>query len=544
MRIMKGKVTTSSVWVIQSLLLLLSIGFTASMAAESSDYAYPTQARDTLIGLSKRLLKNPQQWPALQQRNAIADPTHIPIGTIILIPRDWLRQESEAAQVTAVVGEATSDNVALKVGDKLSQGANINTGGSGYLTITLQDGSLVTINPASKALLEKLQRYQGTGLRDTQLKLDAGSVETKVKPQGDAGRFQIRTPVAISAVRGTEFRRAFNVADSLDRTEVTGGAVAVDGSKAGVVVPAGFGTISDSSGTPHQPVKLLVPPDLSALPSRFDDSMIHIQFSAVAGAQHYRVQLATESLFQLVTADRVVDVSDVEFTDVPDGHYWLRVRSVDTNGLEGDDSIREFDRSKRLPPPPQKEPGTDAFVTGNGTTFVWSNTDGAKSYHFQLAKSDSFDEIAIDRVTVESTRFDVESVAPGSYYWRVSAMDATGNAGSWSNPQHFLQKPPAPTIAEPVIEKKSITISWNGDATQRFHVQVATDADFKHIVDERQADATHVDLKRHSTGTHFVRVQAIDADGYIGPYSSSRRFSVPAPWWVIISPVILVIPFL
>lgn len=134
----------------------------------------------------------------------------------------------------------SSDLTALKVGSALNEGAHIVTQAGGYITFTLADGSVITLNPDSNLQVKKLQKY-ATGVRDTELKIDSSSLDVQAKPQGDAGRFQITTPVAIK--------------------------VAVSGGATAIVVANGYGTIGDTAG-PGPVIKFLPLPDLSAIPSK------------------------------------------------------------------------------------------------------------------------------------------------------------------------------------------------------------------------------------------------------------------------------------
>ena len=46
--------------------------------AAGGEFIYHAREHDTLIGICRRLLLQPRQWPALQALNHIADPRRIP----------------------------------------------------------------------------------------------------------------------------------------------------------------------------------------------------------------------------------------------------------------------------------------------------------------------------------------------------------------------------------------------------------------------------------------------------------------------------------
>ena len=518
--------------------LATAAGTTGAEAA--AEYSYRTQAHDTLIGLSRRLLKDPRRWTALQKRNAIANPTRVPVGTAILIPRDWLRDAPETAVVTTVVGAVTGDGVRLKAGDLLKEGEAIGTAAGAYVTITLADGSLASLSAAGSLVLERLRRYVGTGRRDMQLKLNDGSLDLRVKPQGEAGRFQIRTPVALSAVRGTEFRRTAG----LDKTEVIDGTVSVSGVAGGVLVPAGFGTISDEKTGPRAPVKLLEPPDLSALPPAFEDDEVRVEFAPVAGAVGYHAQVARDESFQSVVAETTSQAAVLDFAGLADARYFMRIRSRDGQGLEGADAVRSFERHQRLAAPQPGEPRADAYVTGDGAVFAWAAVAGAASYHLQLASDPEFTRMVADQDHIAPTELALSQVPPGTYYWRLAGADAAGNAGKWSPAQRYRQKRAPVMLPAPVLNAKSFEISWAGEQGQHYELQIARDTDFRHVVEEQQLATSHATLHPLGAGAYYARVRAADDDGYQGPYSPPRRFVAPLPWWAKFAPVLLAIPFL
>ncbi len=511
----------------------------------AADYVYRTQPRDTLIGIGRRLLKDPRQWRAVQTLNGVRSPTRMPQGTVLRIPRDWLKQTAESATVTSVAGAASSNGAPLAPNDVLPQGARIQTGEAGHVTLTLSDGSLIDLGPRSSLTLEQLTQYPGTGRRDTLLQLDTGRVETQVKPQGEAGRFRIRTPVAVSAVRGTEFRRSIG-SDALDRTEVIGGAVAVgtaaaqDGAGKSVDVAAGFGTLSDAAGGPRAPVKLLPPPDLSGLPADWGSGSLRVGFTAVAGAVRYRAQLSSDAEFRQVVAEAEAAAPPLDFAAVPDGRYWLRVRSVDEFGLAGADAVREL-RRHRLPDAPSlAEPVAGAFTSGSGPGFRWEAD--AAAFQVQISPDPAFATLAGEYQGTDRTWH--QDLAPGEYYWRAAGLTAAGERGPWSEMRRFVHKPapPAPSIG--AIAGKSLHLSWPARAGQRFHLQVARDTAFQHPTVDTFTDEREATLPSPRAGTYYARVQATDADGYVGPWSAPSRITMPLPWWALVAPVLLVLPFL
>ena len=68
------------------------------------------------------------------------------------------------------------------------------------------DQSELQVLPNSEVVLDKLSHHKHTGMVDTRIRLNSGSVNTRVEKQGPDSHYEISTPAAITAVRGTAFR--------------------------------------------------------------------------------------------------------------------------------------------------------------------------------------------------------------------------------------------------------------------------------------------------------------------------------------------------
>jgi len=515
-------------------------------AADADDFTYHTQAGDTLIGLGRRLLVEPARWRELQTRNAVRQPTRMPTGTALHIPRAWLKQEVEQATVVSVSGEASRDGGAVKPGDVLAQGAQVTTKGDGFLTLKLADGSLITLDPNSALTLERLTRYPtAAGQRDTLLHLQSGRVETRVQPQGKAGRFQIRTPVAVSAVRGTEFRRGVDEGN-IDRTEVTDGTVAVQGppTTPPVEIPKNFGTVSDAAG-PHPPVRLLPPPDLKAVALQWEGPQATLDFPPVTGAESYIAQAATDAQFQHIVAETHAPRPPLNFGALADATYWVRVRSTDAQGLSGPDASTSIHRHRRLDAPAPQMSAAE-IQTGGSATLSWSPVAEASGYQVQWARdadpsTTTADVHDLKVTTDQSVKIPLE---PGRYGWRVAALDAAAQPGMWSPVNFLTQKADVPQLTRVLASRKQLRFEWQNQPGRQFRLQVAHDPAFEDIAVEKTSSDSTVDLAPLGAGGYHARVQAIDADGYTSSWSPVRHFFVPPPWWVFTAPLLLALPLL
>lgn len=518
----------------------LLFGISASRSAPASistgDFQYHAQPRDTLIGLGRRLLLEPRRWQELQSRNHIGDPRRIPSGSIIRIPYEWLRTSAETASVDNLAGTVQRAGGRVVQGDKLPEGSVIETGGDGSITLDLADGSVVTLQKSSSLRLDQMTRVTGVAeAHSIRLKLQSGRVETAVKPHRDVGRFEIITPVAVSAVRGTEFRSSYSSEEDRAGTETLEGTVNVAASGAAVPVSAGFGTRVDRDRPPLPPVVLLPPPDISSLPPINTGALLRVEWHAVTGAKAYRVQLAADAQFHAITADMVTPGEVASMANVPDGDYWLRARSIDDLGLEGADAVRRMTQ-RQLPEPPQPiAPANTAKITGTRVDFAWVSAGPHARYSLQVANDTAFTAPVLDRSALDTAAAEVDGMPPGRYFWRVATLNARGEAGGWSEVRTYVQRPAMPMPDVPRLAGNQFDLRWQAMPGQSYRAQVSRDPDFRRIVLDRTLDEPHCSVPKPFPGTYYLRVQSIDSDGSAGPFGPARRFDSPVPLWAKIA---------
>lgn len=113
----------------------------------------------------------------------------------------WAQQ---ACEVMAVSGEAQRlDGKALAVGDKLDVGTTLRTGAAGRVRLKFTDGSVLVLADKSQLRIEAFSAAAAQP-RTAELLLEMGLIGQRVTPSA-GGSWKVRTPTAVTAVRGTEF---------------------------------------------------------------------------------------------------------------------------------------------------------------------------------------------------------------------------------------------------------------------------------------------------------------------------------------------------
>jgi hypothetical protein len=88
-------------------------------------------------------------------------------------------------------------------GMKLSTGDRVRTGSDGMLSILFSNGSLVTLKPNTEFKIESLNISEDKADIDYRLELTLGRLRAIVEKLDDESSFEIKTPTAVAAVRGT-----------------------------------------------------------------------------------------------------------------------------------------------------------------------------------------------------------------------------------------------------------------------------------------------------------------------------------------------------
>lgn len=308
--------------------------------AQGDNFIYRVMRGDTLIALSTRFTDSASHWQTLQTLNQVQETTELPVGLELKIPFVLIPEIPAQAQVEHVAGRAQVNQDTVVVGQQLNEGDIIRTSANGFVTMVLSDGSALTVPAQSALRLDRLRTFKGTGLTDTIFTLQDGSLESQVAPQGSGvGRFEIRTPVSITGVRGTQLRVHANEQGA--QSEVLSGAAGLSAGHAqSARLRPGQGAAVSTSGQ-LLGVKTLLPAPQLAPPVR-DGAQWRTHFAPLAGAASYLVRVAGDPEgTQLFSSERTQD-NAVSFRAPGSGTYYVMVRGIDTSGLNGADAIVPF----------------------------------------------------------------------------------------------------------------------------------------------------------------------------------------------------------
>lgn len=519
-------------------LAITSLLFGFGPGASAGDWVYRVRPGDTLWDFSAAHLKPGHRWQQLQAYNRIADPYHLPPGSTLQVPITWLRAEPARARVVAVSGPALTQlpgqppDPAL-AGQLLPVGSLVETEPEASLTLQFADGSRLLLRGGSRLRLDRLSAYAGGAMADTRLHLQRGRITNTVRKQasGGAASFQVETPNATSAVRGTVFR--VDAEESGTQAEVLEGSVAVSSGSRKALLPHGYGAaVSARAGAAIRPVPLLPAPNLSALPKLQRKVRPELAWPAVTGAREYRVLVSPTADFASLLVDKAYPDAKAVLPALDDGDYVVRINAVDSHGLEGRDAVARITVQARPEPPYAISPVAGSTVKDKQPAFRWSGVADAAGYIVEVASDADFTQPVAGAREFHGTEFHpAQPMLPGEYHWRVATRDRNGRTGPFGDPMPFVFKP-LPEVGEIGAGDDDglpgTTFRWQeGDATQRYRFQMSRTADFARTKVDQVVEDPQITVSRLGGGTWYVRAQTIDADGYAGPFPAAQTVKLP-----------------
>lgn len=404
----------------------------ASVGAQPEDadppIRYTVRKGDNLYNLALHYMHRLSDYRTVQALNKVRDPYRLPIASTLLIPRPLLKSDPLEARVIAFRGATTIDGRPAVLGTAVTEGGQIRTGQNAFLSISLADGSTITLPSQSTIRVQRLRRFRLTGEMERLFMLDDGRSQTEVTPRTNGrDRFEMRTHISVAAVRGTEFRVTVLDGGKAATAEVLDGHVGLNGGGAETVLDPGVGARVTPDGTTG-PVKLLPPPDLVD-PGRIQSEPdLAFRIAPLGQAQRYRVQIARDAGFLDIAEETLVDMPQASLPSVPNGDWFVRVTAIDRNEIEGLPRVIGFERHlNAIRATVEPLPGGRRFL------FRWQDLgEGTHQYRFLAAPAETPDRPVIDEPGLTAQSFVATDLPPGNYVWRVQTSGVS-NGKTYSN---------------------------------------------------------------------------------------------------------------
>ncbi|QPI63426.1 FecR domain-containing protein [Vreelandella venusta] len=361
---------------------------------------------DTLWDISEYYYGTPDEWPALQQVNAITDPIKLQPDTLVELsafdpfPLSVLYRSGDAWLV-----EENSESL-LMSGDLIEVGSVIQTGPGSSLTVQMRDGARAVVPSNSRIVLKR------EGERGITFQLEQGEVESYVPKNRMRRRaYNIETNAGVLGVRGTHFRASY--ADETLLTSVYEGNVAAQHrvNTAEASIDQGEGARVDGAGG-IQVVALLPPPENVAI-SSLPNEAIQVDISPPTQGRAFRAQIASDPNFLTIMRDQRSQSSQIQFAPLSPGFYHVRIAAIDELGIEGESAIFVIHHHGDQVSVNQEE---GAWV------FEWLHK-AQTNYRLQLAADHQFTQMLLNYELQNNGPLRISRLPGNEIFWRVVSLD-------------------------------------------------------------------------------------------------------------------------
>lgn len=410
----------------------------AAVTLSEPNLAYTVAAKDTLMAINKKWLKNPSDWSEVAKLNGLRNANVISPGQVLQFPLRLIKAQPQGAKVLS-----TSGDVSVATGASVAEGGQIRVGANSSAVIELADKSKVKLLPGTLAEVLQNRNY---AMRDSgssistnwfsgAVRLVQGSVEVLAEKTGKrATPLQVILPTAVVGVRGTVFRAAHEGGNS--RTEVLEGRVRADNpaQQSGGDVASGFGAVVDPKVREITAVALLPAPDFSTAAAQLNRPQATWSFASVAGAVAYRIQVASDADFNTVVRDIQSTKPQADLSSLNDGQWHVRARGVDGIGLEGFNAARivALNAAKPAPAPvalmqPITVSRASVRLVDGRITMQLPAVDADHAQITGVMASDAGLKQVISTQTVRAgTDWPLGQLRPGTYFFQFRGQDKLG----------------------------------------------------------------------------------------------------------------------
>jgi hypothetical protein len=390
-------------------------------------WRYAMHPGDNLINFARAHLIYPKDWVKLQRLNHIQDPYRIPIGFVLQVPLNLVKQVPASAKVVSVSGQVLlqqgqDTQVLLQTGQNLGPGATLITQNNSKVILEFADGTQTSLASNAKLVLDTMSLYSGGAMVDTKLRLQQGQTESVANPKHIKGNtMQIITPSAVAAVRGTQFRVDADGIRTLQST--LAGQVSLQAADSEVMVPAGYGSQAEKGKAPMPPTALLAAVDTTQFDTQFTRLPVVFDMPAQTAAVSWQGKVAIDATINQLAAEVESTTPQLVFKDMPDGQYYLSVHARDVYGIAGYDRVHAFTLNALPLAPALISPSAGVRIGDAQPIFKWQPVANVQAYWLEVAQDAGFQHL-VEQARVEGTQYQTaQALAPTTYYWRVASIE-------------------------------------------------------------------------------------------------------------------------
>ncbi len=429
---------------LKKLAWLMVLGCLSEMAqadevATAKVLDYQIKRGDTLSKLTNELLDSPARWSEVARYNQLPNANLVQPNQILHIPLAWLKNYPAQARIESLTGEVKLNGRTAQVGDAVVSGDKLETASGASARLSLPDHSSLSMSEKTQLHSTQLEQKKQGNFFNALFRLVTGRIDAvKQKYPDGQSPLRIQAMTATIGVRGTHFRMGQEGGNTL--AEIENGLVSFgDEAKAKpIALAAGEGSVSDGVHPPAV-IPLLLAPTFPTLPVAFAPDAVSFDMPIMAGVIGYRGELASDASFQNIIAPVAAQGSHLTLGNLAEGSYHLRLRALDSHGLQGLQGVQTI--VVKQPPvvlPPADFPivsPSRPIVSGDQMLTGWSDIHGYQ-YQLQIAASNDF-SVVLQNATRRENFWTFNIPTTGTYFLRLRLLDAQGRVGAWCEAVKF-----------------------------------------------------------------------------------------------------------
>ena len=257
-----------------------------------------------------------------------------------------------------------------------------------------------------------------------------------------------------------------------------------------------------------------------------------LTWKAVTGAAKYEVYRARSKDGDYIKYSTVTGTSYTNTSYIEDGNtYYYKVRALKSDGTAGAWSSIVSVTYKQTLSAPTVTGGNDAQ---GRPTLTWKAVTGAAKYEVYRARSK--DGTYSKYSTTTGTAYTNSSylTSGATYYYKVRALDANGNAGPYSAVVSVTcrLKLTAPTVTGSTDSQGRPTLKWNAvTGAAKYEVYRARSLNGDYIKYSTVTGTSYTNTSYIENGnTYYYKVRALGSDGTAGPDSTPVSVTYKAPF--------------
>ena len=257
-----------------------------------------------------------------------------------------------------------------------------------------------------------------------------------------------------------------------------------------------------------------------------------LKWNAVSGAAKYEVYRARSKDGDYIKYSTVTGTSYTNTSYIENGNtYYYKMRALKSDGTAGAWSSVVSVTYKQTLPAPAVTGGNDAQ---GRPTLKWNAVTGAAKYEVYRARSK--DGTYTKYSTTTGTAYTNSSylTSGATYYYKVRALDANGNAGPYSAVVSVTcrLKLTAPSVTGGTDAQGRPTLKWNAvSGAAKYEVYRARSMNGDYIKYSTVTGTSYTNTSYLANGTtYYYKVRALGSDGSYGPYSTPVSVTYKAPF--------------